>query len=119
MLLKQHTEFGYKLLKHSSRPLIKTVALLARDHHEHWNGQGYPRGLVGEEIHIHCRITALADAYDAMRSKRSCTDELPVESAIEAILCEKGQQFEPKLVEILQANIDKIEQVLLNNPDPE
>ncbi|MGJ8682241.1 HD-GYP domain-containing protein, partial [Paraglaciecola sp.] len=69
--LKNHAEFGYNLLKDSNRPLIKTAALIARDHLEYWNGNGYPRGKSGENIHIFCRITSLADVYDSIRNKQN------------------------------------------------
>jgi response regulator RpfG family c-di-GMP phosphodiesterase len=118
-VIREHVELGYKLLKNSNRALIKAAALLARDHHEYWDGQGYPRGLTGENIHIYCRITALADYYDALRSERNQEDALPVDKVIESIERKKGQQFDPQLVEILQANLDKVEQILLNNPDHE
>jgi HD-GYP domain-containing protein (c-di-GMP phosphodiesterase class II) len=58
---------------------------LTRDHHEFWNGQGYPQGLAGEDIHIYCRMTAIADAYDTLRSKRNCNGEMSVTAAIETI----------------------------------
>ncbi|MFT4940057.1 MAG: response regulator RpfG family c-di-GMP phosphodiesterase [Paraglaciecola sp.] len=115
---KEHVEFGSNLLTNSQRPLIKAATLLARDHDENWDGLGYPRGLIGEDINIYGRISALADTYETLRSKRNGEDEWPVDKAIESIVSQKGQKFEPKLVEILQANIDTIEQILLNHPDP-
>jgi response regulator RpfG family c-di-GMP phosphodiesterase len=66
-----HAEIGFNLLNGADRPLIKAAALIARDHHEYWNGKSYPRGKSGEGINIFFRITSLADAFDAMRTKRS------------------------------------------------
>jgi response regulator RpfG family c-di-GMP phosphodiesterase len=118
-VVKNHAEFGYELLKGSNRPLIKAAALLARDHHEYWNGEGYPRGLAGEDIHIYCRITALVDCFDALRSKRNYKDAWPVDKVMETIVSKKGEQFDPELVELLQANIDEVEKIVFNNPDPQ
>ena len=110
--VRNHAEFGYSLLKNSNRPLIKAAALIARDHHEYWNGKGYPKGKSGEDIHIFCRITSLADAFDAMRTKRSYKEAWSLEKVMSIIAAEKGQQFDPKIVELLEQNIGEIEQVV-------
>lgn len=112
--VRNHAEIGYNLLRDSSRPLIKAAALIARDHHEYWNGKGYPRGKSGEGIHIFCRIASIADAFDAMRTKRSYKEAWPLEKVMEVIVAEKGQQFDPKMVELLQENIDEIESIMQN-----
>jgi response regulator RpfG family c-di-GMP phosphodiesterase len=114
--VQNHSEIGFSLLKDSDRPLIKAAALIARDHHEYWNGKGYPRGKSGEGIHIFCRITSLADAFDAMRTKRSYKEAWPLEKVMDVISAEKGQQFDPKMVEFLQANIDEIEKIMESFP---
>lgn len=116
-VIRNHAEFGYNLLKDSDRPLIKTAALIARDHHEYWNGNGYPRGKAGEKIHIFCRITSLADAYDALRNKRNYKEAWPLDKVLELINEQKGKQFDPNLVDILVKNIDKIEKIISNYPD--
>jgi response regulator RpfG family c-di-GMP phosphodiesterase/uncharacterized membrane protein SirB2 len=117
--LRNHAEFGYNLLKGSNRPLIKTAALIARDHHEYWNGGGYPQGKSGNSIHIFCRITALADAYDMLRSKRKNKPALPKDEVLKIISQQKGQQFDPSLVDVLLANLDEIEKIIQNHPDNE
>jgi response regulator RpfG family c-di-GMP phosphodiesterase len=118
-VVKNHAEFGYALLKDSKRPLIKTAALIARDHHEYWNGKGYPRGLAGEDIHIFCRITALADAYDALRHKRHYKEAWPLEKVLDNINSQKGKQFDPYIVDVLMDNIESIERIIADNPDPQ
>ena len=110
-IVKSHAEFGYNLLKDSRRPIIKAAAVVARDHHEHWDGNGYPRGLKGEEIHIFCRITAIADVYDALRSPQHHKDAWPEEKVIALFKEQKGKQFEPRLVDLLLENLDAIEQI--------
>ncbi len=110
--IRHHAEIGYNLFKDSNRPLIKTAALIARDHHEHWNGKGYPKGKSGKGIHIFCRITGLADAFDAMRTERSYKKAWPLEKVMDVIMAEKGQQFDPSMVELLQHNIEEIENII-------
>jgi response regulator RpfG family c-di-GMP phosphodiesterase len=118
-VVQNHAEFGYSVLKNSKRPLIKTAALIARDHHEYWNGQGYPRGKSGEDIHIFCRITALADAYDALRHRRNYKDAWPLVKVLENMQKQRGQQFDPMLVDVLMQNVEAIEKIIADNPDPE
>merc|ERR1712137_817231 len=64
--IRQHAEFGYQILKDSSRPTIQLAATLARQHHERWDGDGYPEGLKGEEIDQKSRIATLLDVFDAL-----------------------------------------------------
>ncbi len=73
-IMKQHTSNAYNLLKGSDRKFMKAAAIIAHEHHEKWNGQGYPRGLNGPEIHIYGRIVALADVFDALTHKRRYKD---------------------------------------------
>ncbi|MEW6574020.1 MAG: HD domain-containing phosphohydrolase, partial [Bacillota bacterium] len=79
---------------------LAPVAELIRQHHERWNGKGYPRGLRGEEIHILSRILAIADAYDAMTSDRPHRPALPPEEALKELKRCAGTQFDPRLVGI-------------------
>jgi putative nucleotidyltransferase with HDIG domain len=69
-IMKTHTNVGYEMLRSSPRRILKTVATIAYEHHEKWDGSGYPRGLAGEDIHIYGRIAALADVFDALGSDR-------------------------------------------------
>jgi len=69
-LMKEHSIIGYNILKDSNRDILKTAAIVAKEHHEKYDGSGYPLGLKGEEIHIYGRITAIADVFDALGSDR-------------------------------------------------
>lgn len=109
--VEQHAEYGYQLLKDSRRPLLKTAAIMAREHHEFWDGNGYPMQLKGEDIHIFSRITAIADVYDALRSKLHHKEAWPIEMVVRYFTDQKGKQFEPKLVDIVMQNIDKFEKI--------
>ena len=83
------------------------MSIGAHYHHERYDGRGYPEGLKGEEIPEIARIIAVADAYDAMTSKRSYRDPLPQEVVREEIVKGKGTQFDPEFAEIMLSLIDK------------
>lgn len=111
-----HAEHGYKLLDGSERPVIQMAALLAKGHHEHWDGQGYPAGLKGEQIHLFCRIAAIADVYDALRSERCYKAAWTQEQVMELIVNQKGKHFDPQLVDIVLSNSQKLENALADYP---
>ncbi|MCC2616017.1 DUF3369 domain-containing protein [Aestuariibacter halophilus] len=110
-VMQNHAEFGYNLLKDSKRPIIKAAAKVARDHHEHWDGNGYPRGLKGEDIHIFSRITAIADVYDALRSKLHHKEAWPLDKVLDVFRSQRGKQFDPSLVDILLRESDAFEEI--------
>lgn len=70
IIMDTHASLGFEMLKNSDRPLLKAASIVAYEHHEKWNGSGYPNRLKGENIHIYGRITALADVFDALGSDR-------------------------------------------------
>jgi len=78
-IIKQHPMRGYELLSHSDRKILKIAAIIARDHHEKYDGTGYPQGLKGEEIHLYGRIACVADVFDALTSKRVYKDAWPID----------------------------------------
>lgn len=98
-VMKTHTEIGYNLLKNSKRRILKTAAVVAEQHHEKWNGKGYPRGLKGEEIHIHGRITAIADVFDALASDRVYKKAWELDRILNLFKEERGQHFDPQVVD--------------------
>ena len=99
-IMKTHAELGYKMLCHSQRPLLKTAALIAFEHHERWDGKGYPRYLKGEEISIEGRITAIADVFDALGSDRVYKKAWSDEDIFNYLKKESGKQFDPNLIDI-------------------
>ena len=106
-IMKTHALKGYELLKGSDRPLLKMAAIIALEHHEKWNGEGYPTGLKEEEISIYGRITAICDVFDALGSDR-CYKKAWIDEEIFAFLKEeKGKHFDPKLVEIFFENLEE------------
>ncbi|MCD4668610.1 MAG: HD domain-containing protein [Sulfurimonas sp.] len=107
VVMQSHSEIGYKILKDSSRPIFKTAAIVSYQHHEKWDGSGYPNKLKGEEIHIFGRITALADVFDALGSDRCYKKAWDLEKILNLFKEEKGKHFDPKLVELFLNNLDK------------
>lgn len=93
--MKAHTTNAHKFLKHSNRRLIKAGDIIAHQHHEKWNGTGYPQGLKGEEIHIYGRIVALADVLDALTHKRVYKESWSFDEAAGYIIQRSGKQFDP------------------------
>jgi CHASE2 domain-containing sensor protein len=96
--MKSHTEIGARLLTGSDNPLLQTAETIALTHHEWWDGNGYPRGLRGEDIPIEGRICAVVDVYDALLSKRSYKDAWRVDDALAEIQRGSGTQFDPAVV---------------------
>lgn len=105
-VMKTHAQLGYDMLKHSERPLLKTAAIVAHEHHEKYDGSGYPRGLKGEDIHIFGRITALADVFDALGSDRVYKKAWDDEKLLDLFREQKGAHFDPDLIDIFFNNID-------------
>ena len=97
-IIKEHTTIGANILKNIS--LIDHVQEIVRNHHERYDGNGYPDGLKGEEIPIRARIVAVADSYDAMSSHRIYRNQLPLEKIIRELEHNKGTQFDPEIADI-------------------
>jgi len=110
-VMKSHTDIGYNVLKGSNREVLNAASIVSHEHHEKWDGTGYPRGLKGEEIHIYGRITAIADVFDALGSQR-CYKEAWDDKRIFALFKEeRGKQFDPKLVDLFFAHKDNFLQI--------
>ena len=106
-IMMNHPKYGFDMLNNSNRTIMKTASIVAYEHHEKYDGSGYPRGLIGEEIHLYGRITALADVFDALASKRVYKDAWKDDDIWALFEEEKGKHFDPKLVELFFENIDK------------
>jgi response regulator RpfG family c-di-GMP phosphodiesterase len=105
-IMDKHAELGYQMLHHSHRPLLQAAAIVAYEHHEKWDGSGYPRGLKGEDIHIYGRITALADVFDALGSDRVYKKAWEDKRIFTLFKEERGKHFDPKLVDIFFEHLD-------------
>ena len=106
-IMKNHAVIGFKMLNGSDRKLLKTSATIAYEHHEKWDGSGYPRGLKGEEIHIYGRITAIADVFDALGSDRCYKKAWDLDRILNLFKEEKGRHFDPILIDLFFENLDK------------
>jgi HD-GYP domain-containing protein (c-di-GMP phosphodiesterase class II)/phosphoribosyl 1,2-cyclic phosphodiesterase len=106
-IMESHAELGYKMIKNSDRALLKAASIVAYQHHEKYDGSGYPRGLKGKEIHIYGRITAVADVFDALGSDRVYKKAWSDERIFKLFKEEKGKHFDPKLIDLFFENIDK------------
>jgi HD-GYP domain-containing protein (c-di-GMP phosphodiesterase class II) len=107
-VMKTHAQLGYNMLKHSKRPILNTAAIVAYQHHERWDGKGYPQGLKAEEIHIFGRITAVADVFDALGSKRVYKEAWDDDKIFKLFKEERGKQFDPQLIDIFFDHLDEI-----------
>ena len=106
-IIETHAQLGYDMLKMSDRELLKMAATVAYEHHEKWNGKGYPNGLKGEEIHICGRITALADVFDALGSARVYKEAWDDKRIFKLFKEERGEHFDPQLIDIFFDNLDE------------
>ena len=98
IIMKRHPEIGYRIA--ISLPELSSIAEYILTHHERWDGMGYPKGLMGEEIPLLSRILAVADAYDAMTEERVYRKKRSKAEAMEEIMNNSGTQFDPAIVEI-------------------
>jgi HD-GYP domain-containing protein (c-di-GMP phosphodiesterase class II) len=116
-IMKKHSFIGYDMLKHSNRQLLKTAAIVAYEHHEKYDGSGYPRGLIGEEIHIYGRITAIADVFDALGSDRCYKRAWELDKILNLFQEEKGKHFDPVLIDLFFENLDEFLKIRENFKD--
>lgn len=106
-IMKKHTSNAYELLSRSDRKLLKAAAVIAHEHHEKWNGKGYPRGLKGAEIHIYGRVVALTDVFDALTHKRQYKEAWGIDDAVKYIIEHRETQFDPEIVDIFEEHLDE------------
>jgi putative nucleotidyltransferase with HDIG domain len=107
-VIKKHAQIGAEILSNSSSNLLNISALIAAQHHERYDGKGYPLGLKGEDIHIYGRITAIADVFDALCSPRTYKAAWDVERTFAYMAEGRGTQFDPELVDVFLAHKDEI-----------
>jgi len=116
-VMRTHAAIGERILSASTRPIMQAAAIVAGQHHERWDGAGYPRGTSGEDIHIYGRIVALADVFDALVCRRVYKEPWP-RDRVEAHFREQaGTHFDPRLAALLLDNIQKFYDILKAWPD--
>jgi hypothetical protein len=102
-VMKTHAELGASMLADSPTKLLQLAEVIARTHHERWDGAGYPAGLAGEDIPLVGRICTICDVFDALTSARPYKEAWPVEDALAEIAAQRGRQFDPVLVDAFLA----------------
>lgn len=119
-IMKLHAQFGAQMLEGSDRfPVIEMGRIIALQHHEKFDGSGYPNQLKGDEIHIFARIVAIADVFDALNSKRVYKDAMPLEKTLEIMEEGKGTHFDPQLIELFLSHLDDFLKIGEQFPDEE
>jgi len=116
-IMKKHTTIGFQILRRSERETMKTAATIALQHHEQWNGKGYPNHLSGTDIHIFGRITSLADVFDGLAHKRSYKPAWETGRIIDFLKKEREKRFDPELLDLFITSIDEIIDIKDQNPD--
>ena len=106
-IMKTHASVGYRILSKSKRPIFKAAATIAYEHHERWDGMGYPRGIAGERIHIFSRIVSLVDVFDAVYTDRVYRPAMSLEETLDIIREGSGREFDPRLATIFLKHLDE------------
>ncbi len=104
--IKTHTQIGARLLSRSKSKILQMGQEIALNHHEKYNGKGYPNKIKGKDIPISGRIVAIADTFDALTSKRPYKDPYPAEVTRDILIKERGEQFDPEILDIFISNFD-------------
>ena len=117
-IVKKHTLIGEKILDGADRyPILRAGRIIAGQHHEKWDGTGYPRGLKSTDIHVFGRITAIADVFDALITKRVYKPAYSLEKTVEIMKANRGSHFDPDMLDVFLDNIDDF--VEIKNRFPE
>jgi response regulator RpfG family c-di-GMP phosphodiesterase len=106
-VMETHAEIGGQMLLGQDMPVLKAAMIIAAQHHERWDGMGYPHRLKGEDIHLYGRIGGLADVFDALGSHRCYKKAWPLEDVLQTLRDERGRHFEPVLVDLFLDNLDQ------------
>ena len=109
--MMKHASIGAKILEGSDNPLIQLSHEVAMTHHEKWDGTGYPKNLKGENIPISGRIVALVDVFDALSNKRCYKPAFPMNVVSGIIKDERGNHFDPQLVDVFFDYFDEIQDI--------
>jgi putative two-component system response regulator len=107
-IIERHCELGHRLLTGSSSVVLQLAASVALNHHERWDGTGYPNRKRGEEIPLEARITSVVDVFDALTHDRIYRTALPVETAVDIMNRERGGLFEPALLDLFLERLDDV-----------
>ncbi|MEA2093166.1 MAG: response regulator [Pseudomonadota bacterium] len=110
-IMQSHATIGYKILHDSPSCYLQTGAIIAQSHHEQFNGKGYPQGLKGHQIALAARIVTVADVYDALVSRRPYKSSWPMQRALDYLVEQKGEQFDPDCVDAFLARVTQVDNI--------
>jgi response regulator RpfG family c-di-GMP phosphodiesterase len=116
-IMKTHVQIGQDIFAGSARPVLKAASIIAGQHHEKYNGTGYPNALSGSDIHIYGRIVAVVDVFDALIHARCYKKAWPLNDVIDFLTEEKGLHFDPQLVDLFLDNIVEVMIIVNKYPD--
>jgi putative two-component system response regulator len=105
MIVRSHSAVGARILSGSQSELVALAAKIAECHHERWDGEGYPSGLVRDAIPLPARIVAAADVFDALTTRRPYKNAMPLEEAIDVMRAERGRHFDPACIDVFIAGV--------------
>lgn len=117
-IIQRHCELGHALLSGSDSPVLRLAASVALNHHERWDGGGYPNRRRGDDIPLEARITSVADVFDALTRDRVYRAALPVETAVDVMMRDRGGLFEPALLDLFLEHLDDVLALTRDLPDP-
>jgi len=106
--IKRHTVIGAEILRNSPSPLLQVAEIIALNHHERWDGSGYPNGLQGDQIPLSARLCAIADVFDALTTPRPYKKAISVEDASRLIIGASESLFDPQLVQVFEDELSGI-----------
>jgi response regulator RpfG family c-di-GMP phosphodiesterase len=107
-IIKTHAQVGYDMLKVTKGRVLQAAAIIALQHHERFDGRGYPNGLQGKDIHIFGRITCIADVFDALGVERVYKKAWDLDRILDLFREERGKQFDPEITDVFFENLDEI-----------
>ena len=117
-IMKRHAELGAKMLEDSEQfPVLHAGQIIALEHHEKYDGSGYPHGKKGEDIHLYARIVAIADVFDALSSKRVYKEPMPLEKTLAIMKNDAGTHFDAYLINLFLNNLDDFLAIQKRFPD--
>ena len=118
VIMRQHVDFGVEMLGNHPAPLLKVACSIAQNHHEKWDGSGYPHALAGENIPVDARIVAICDVFDALTSVRPYKVAWTVEKAVAYLHENAGSHFDPNLVNLFAQILPEIVEIRERYADP-
>ena len=117
-IMQQHVEHGGEILGEHNSELLQVARQIALNHHEKWDGTGYPKGISGREIPLVARIAMVADVFDALTSERPYKRAWPIEEALNHMREQAGKMFEPLLIDKLEENLSAVIEIRERYGDP-